>query len=286
MRYSLIHRFRGTLVGALVGETASDDEKSWSEMADMGAKSLIELGRFDLEDWLHRFSEKLTNLNPSLNVSPKVILTTLPLALFFHDNKNKLHSCLHNSLFPHDRPEVRDSALACCYAIAQSLTEKLEPQTLIPEIISFVGETTTSLPQNLSKVNELLDRGAGIERVKAELNKDEMHSYTVAMAFYCFLSTLEDFRLSVLRAKKNDLHFNGLGALGAITGALSGAYNSSISIPITWQSAKLGIGKISEMVELSDVLIAVWSGVYHLPNSTDVISEQSAIASPYVIRLR
>jgi hypothetical protein len=82
------------------------------------------------------------------------------------------------------------------------------------------------------------------------------------------------------------LHFNGLGALGAITGALSGAYNSSLSIPITWQSARSGMGKISEMVELSDTLMAVWSGVYNLPNSTDTISEQSAIASPHVIRLR
>jgi hypothetical protein len=286
MHYSLVHRFRGTLVGALVGEAASDNEKCWSKMAELGVKSLIELGRFDLEDWLHRSSEKLTNLNPSRNISPKVILTTLPVALFFHDNKNKLHSHLISGLISQHEPEVRDSALACCYAIAQSLAEKLEPQTLIPEIISFLGETTTLVPQNLSKVNELLHQGAGIERVKAELNKEEMHSYTVAMAFYCFLSTLEDFRLSVLRARKNDLHFNGLGALGAITGALSGAYNSSLSIPITWQSAKLGMGQISEMVELSDLLLAVWSGVYNFPNSTDVISQQSAIASPHVIRLR
>jgi hypothetical protein len=193
MRYSLVHRFRGALVGALVGDIASDDEKYWSQMACVGAKSLIELGRFDLEDWLHRFSEKLTNLNPTPNISPKVILTTLPIALFFHDNKNKLHSHLQHPLVCHDDPAVRDSALACCYAIAQSLAEKLRPQTLIPEIISFLGETTTLIPQNLSKVNELLHQGAGIERVKAELNKEEMHSYTVAMAFYCFLSTLEAF---------------------------------------------------------------------------------------------
>jgi ADP-ribosylglycohydrolase len=316
MRYSVVNRFRGTLLGAFLGESlASIDEKQpqsletrnfpslhWGKILVSGAESLIELGTFDSDDWLQRQQRESPKLDACKAVSPNMILGTLPITLFFHDNTIKLRqNLLHAVKIWHDDPGVRDGTLAVSYALAQSLTEKLNPATLIPQTISFLGETTTSLPQNLSKVNVLLEQGASLEKVQGSLNREEKLSHVVAMAFYCFLSTLEDYRLSILRATRNGIYPK---ATGAITGALSGSYNSITGIPVNWlclqkqaNSAASEPSSFSEMIKLADALMYVWSGVYDLAlHSIEVRDSASAmaqsatlsqaIASPRVIRLR
>ncbi|MEM7712605.1 MAG: ADP-ribosylglycohydrolase family protein, partial [Cyanobacteria bacterium P01_A01_bin.68] len=119
-----------------------------------------------------------------------------------------------------------------------------------------------------------------------------------ATAFYCFVTTKEDFRLTCSQAIKNQRNSR---VCGAIAGAISGAYNSMAGIPITWHlgldEAKLaqwGITSFSQVVKLADALVAVWSGAYHvLPQPIEVQEEKpgllsplEAIAAPYIIRLR
>lgn len=159
--------------------------------------------------------------------------------------------------------------MALGYAIAQSLTEKLQPQTLIPQIISFMGETQTLLPQKLLIIQKLLQQSAGLERLQTDLNREEPLSYSVAVAFYCFLSTLEDFRLSVLRSLQLESVYSQ--TITAITGVLSGSYNSIVGIPAYWQISLLptqkkdnGESNLWQMLELADALATVWSGVYDL----------------------
>ena len=72
-----------------------------------------------------------------------------------------------------DDPVVRDGTLAVAYAISLALTEKLDPLTLIPQTISFLGETPTSIPKKLLKVQNLLGQGAGLSRAQAEFVKEE-----------------------------------------------------------------------------------------------------------------
>ncbi len=307
MRYSLISRFHGTFLGAMLGESMPFSLEmlpvkslDWLEMAIMGAESLIELGKFDLDDWHKRQQQEFAHLNSSLDVLPGAILATLPVALFFHENTIKLReNLLDLTKIWGDNPLIRDGILAVGYAIAQSLREKLSPVTLIPQTISFIGETSTSLPQQLSKVNYLLNCQAGLETAQVELIREEKLINTIGMAFYCFLSTLEDFRLSILRATQNN---DSLQGLSAITGALSGAYNSTVGIPVTWQillveakSAEEGLNRVPQMVKLADVLMAVWSGVYNFASDSSETTDEDfantqrfsllqAIASPRVIR--
>jgi hypothetical protein len=308
MRYSLVSRFRGTLLGALLGaKLASSKTKQLKSPCDvdkivvLGAKSLIALGRLEINDWQDRQQQDSLHLNITDEISPNLILGTLPVALFFHENITKLRQNLLHVLdiWEYD-PVARDGTLAVGYAIAQILTEKLHPSTLIPEIISFIGETPTSTPQQLLKVNEFLDQGAGLDRVQAELGKGQKHSGTIALAFYCFLSTLEDYRLAVLRATQiGDVWRTETGHLHSqntsiITAALSGAYNSTTGIPVNWQvwnrqsdSASWGMTNFSQMLELADALVAVWSGVYNFdlhPSDFQlegcVIGEEQASLSP------
>jgi ADP-ribosylglycohydrolase len=311
MRYSLVSRCRGTLLGALLGAnlaiTREQQAKSFSEVGNLmllGAESLLELGKLDLNDWQQRQQQVLPDLSTSNKVTLRLIIATLPVALFFHEHPLKLRKqLLETSQIWSDNLIVRDGVLAIGYAIAQSLTEKLDSQTLIPQIIAFIGETPTSLPKKLLQVNDLLAQYAGLDKAAAELSTQDKTSSAIAMAFYYFLSTLEDFRLTLLRATQHQRLLDSQ-IIGAIAGALSGAYNSTAGIPSQWKvlssstdSANERQVNFSQVLELADALVAVWSGVYNLPlhsrhsqlegciMPTQQVSV-SAFAAPRVIRSR
>ncbi|MBN3871012.1 ADP-ribosylglycohydrolase family protein [Nostoc sp. JL33] len=314
MRYSPISRFKGTLLGAFLGESLASGGKiqfqsylDLGRMAVLGIESLIALGRLDLDDWIGRQQQESPHLAATDEISIKIIIATLPVALFFHENPIKLRQNLLDVLkIWDDDPVVRDGTLAVGYAIALALTEKLDPLTLIEQTISFIGETPTSIPKNLLKVQNLLEQGAGLSKTQAEFAREEKLSNTIAMAFYCFLSTLEDFRLAVLRATHNgnskaqDATPLSSHATGAITGALSGAYNGTGGIPVNWQvlllqrnSPAWGLTSFSQMLKLTDTLVAVWSGVYDLSLNASELTEEgcevallSVYAAPRVIRSR
>lgn len=307
MRYSLTSRVKGTLVGSLIGQSLAvakvEEPLIGHKVAVKGIESLIARGRFDLEEW-NQFQSVIWDLELPYNlILANVILANLPLGLFFHDNQIKLRENLLLSIKIDKHPILRDGVLTLSYLIAQSLNEKINPNTLVSEIISFIGETTTDLPKKLEIVNNLIAENARYCELQNLLGKENNITNTIVEAFYCFASTREDFRLTCLRAIKNKHNSH---ACGAIAGAISGAYNSMGGIPITWHleldEAKLaqwGLTSFYQMVKLADALVAVWSGAYHvLPESSqtkearsnylnfDHFSANEAIAAPYIIRLR
>ncbi len=296
MRYSLVSRFRGTLLGVSLGQTLAQRYEQQPQVCNdvgkiavLGAESLIALGKLNLDDWLERQLKKSPHLDTTDSVSSQVILAAIPVALFFHENKIKLRqNLLHLSKIWQDDPIVRDVTLALGYAIAQSLVEQLEPRTLIPQTIAFIGETETSVPQQLLKVNDLLKQGAGLDKVQSELSKEAEWSHAIGMVFYCFLSTSEDFRIAVLRAigngdiQKQDSWSLRSQTIAAMTGSLSGAYNSIVGIPVKWQVRLSSGGEMtsfSQMLELADALVAVWSGVYALDLNVNKTQEDESVMS-------
>jgi hypothetical protein len=293
MRYSLVSRFRGAFFGAFLGECVAsrkEHEINLGKLAVISTNSLIKFGRLNVSDWQeHR---QLAN-NCSWG---EIILAALPVALFFHENPTKLKQNLLQVLkiWGQDDPALQAATLAYGYAIAQSLLEKLYPHTLIPQTVEFIEDISNPLTENLLKINNLLERSASLEIVQEQLNPSEKLSYNFAFSFYCFLSTLEDFRLAVLRATLQD-KYSEKHILSTITGTLSGAYNSTIGLPVNWQvifSAKnsptWGLHSFSQMLELSDALVAVWSGLYEVPQQSYLPTEgcPPSFAAPRVIRPR
>lgn len=313
MRYSINSRFRGTILGLAIGarlgcgtkqclstpkgtpNTLQITEQSLSQnhpgasdaqvidLALAGTRSLIQKGRFDLSDW-HQCVAK------DLSVSrANSIIATLPVALFFHENEIKLRSSLQLALAAvgQDEPENRDIALAVGYAIAQALQAPLHPPTFISQTITLLG-SSSRLSQKLSLVKSFLEHNTGIETVATALEQDHLSS-CLALVFYCWLSSLEDFRLTILRVMRNSRQPQ---FTCAITGALSGAYNGTLGIPATLQqplfspTAELISGGSmttqKEMLRLSDALVAVWSGVYDQANQQGNLTG-AAIAAPRVI---
>ncbi|GAA6617808.1 ADP-ribosylglycohydrolase family protein [Scytonema sp. NUACC26] len=314
MRYSLLNRCHGVFLGAIIGENIalknnkdfsedafvhSENFSHWSQIATSYTESLIAISRLEESDTRCKQEQRI-QLADNLLVIPAV----LPVVLFFHENLIKLRQNLMAiSEFWQVDAIIRDGMLAVSYALAQSLTEKLTQATLIPQTISFLGETSTSLPQQLLKVKTLIDSGAGLDSAQAELTRAEKPGSAIAMALYCFLSTIEDFRLSILRAQRLNRYSKTIALL---TGALSGAYNSTTGIPMTWQISLLDsnlpqkweITSSYNMLRLTNTLMAVWSGVYDIARNSNKFGEEKslvgssycsssqAIAAPRVIRLR
>ncbi|MBD0347400.1 MAG: ADP-ribosylglycohydrolase family protein, partial [Coleofasciculus sp. Co-bin14] len=186
-------------------------------------------------------------------------------------------------------PNISEGALAVAFAIALALTEKLNVTTLIPQTLAYLEISQTPLVHQLEQVQTLLEQGAGLDRTLTQLHREVQRPGTpssrpyipIALAFYCFLSTPEDFRLCVSRAVRTG-HQSQITA--ALTGALAGVYNSIIGIPVSWRLAADRMSNTVGGLQQADRLLAVWSGVY------DVSSAQhcpwTAVAAPQVIQPR
>ncbi len=306
MKYSLLNRFRGVLLGSILGEMKGSQyldqnrlevlqvklgaeiatnievniQLPWNYLAVSCAQSLISCGKLDLED-LVRHNSYLLPENMSVSCSEAAI-ATLPVSLFFHEHEvtRQQKLTLASSILMGDCDNSL-GVLAVGDAIAQALTEKLHPISLIPQILTYLDDAQTPFTQQLSIVQTELTQGAGLEKVVNQLCRNGSHSTTpIALAFYCFLSTPQDFRLSVLRALRTNYHPQTTAAL---TGALSGAYNSLVGIPLGWRIVCDRNNKL-EVIQLAERLLAVWSGVYD--TSTTYDSDQVAIAAPRVIQPR
>ena len=103
----------------------------------------------------------------------------------------------------------------------------------------------------------------------------------IALAFYCFLSTPENFRLAVSRATRTSYQPH---LTTALTGALAGAYNSIIGIPVSWRLTANRISQGTQRLSLAKRLIEVWAGVYDVSVLTQ--DQPLAVAAPRVIQPR
>ena len=326
MQYSLLGRFRGGLLGSLLGEIlASSTENSgvfgngldlkninilydrnqenssnisqetianWSQIANSSIESLIRCGTLDVEDWL----EEAGKVNPSLLYlkgkanSHEAALATLPIALFFHDNPVGLQQKLKESaeIWLSDKEDVA-GVYAVGFAIALALTENININTLIPQILSQLKSSQTPLAQQLEEVQTLLEQRADLEttlfqlrRLQSNQNKQKNCPNTsIALAFYCFLNNPEDFRISVTRAIRSGYQPK---MTAAIAGILSGVYNSMVGIPVGWRVAAQRNKIWQKRQQLASRLLAVWSGVWDIGDIE--LSNLVAVAGAGVIQSR
>lgn len=325
MRYSLLSRFRGALLGSFVGEilgsggagrrvsgkatlippkredansvetrliTSVPTLSDWSQIAECGTESLIRCGKLDIEDWLLHSGMMQSSLLllKATATSSEAAVATLPIALFFHEDEVKLRQQLLKAaaVWQQDSSESED-VLAVALAIALALTEKLDFTTLIPQILAYLGTSQTPLVNQLEKVQTLVDKGAGLDTTLTQLRQDAQRTgkaesrsdMSIALAFYCFLNTPEDFRLCVTRAARTGYQPQTTAAL---TGALAGVYNSVIGIPIEWRLTTNRISTGIQRLQQADHLLALWSGVYDV-SAVDQC-QQAAVAAPRVIQPR
>ncbi|MFB2939082.1 ADP-ribosylglycohydrolase family protein [Aerosakkonemataceae cyanobacterium BLCC-F154] len=336
MRYSLLSRFRGAFLGTVFGEIVGAYGDRWQlgtkqqsqqpfstgRLVVRGTEGLIRHGKLDLVDWCE--ASESTNENQleecqeivvqETNLSKfntpvypgikrvsgdiRAIISTVPVALFFHEDEAKLRQNLQQVADVwQDDSVLKDGTLAIGYAIAKALKEKLNSATLISETINYL-DVETSLVQQLREVEDLLAAGAGLATTLKTLiprGTTTPPNTPVALAFYCFLSTIEDLQLSVMRASRCPQ----AQVTSAIAGALSGTFNSIAGVPVAWRLALgkqptdnlplkqlWGVNSEAELLRLAARLLAAWSGVYNADKFLIDPTQVPAIAAPKVIKPR
>lgn len=333
MQYSLFNRFCGVLLGAAIGERQgalverlrsplSSQAGSellagqqalvpcYSQWIAATAQSLVACQTLDLADWQQRFPAQPEHRSPdqSMDLS-EVAIATLPLVLFFHEDELKLRQALQSaSQQLGGQPHSILGAWVVGFAIAQALQERLHLPTLIGQILtvlpSIAPETAgvTLLAQQLQQVQSLVSQRAGLETARTQLiryaseqgdPKICQQTTAIALAFYCWLSTPDDSQLAVLRSHRFAYRFP---VVGALTGALAGAYNGYTSLPANWCLAVKSSSQTDASVDsgqaqpdwltLASNLLSTWSGTYDLHGCTTQPRPLPAIAAPRVIRPR
>ena len=296
VRYSLLTRFQGGLLGSLIGEIIGSNSKlsDWSEIGIGATKSLVSKRILDQADWLEQIQRRRESLLDLKNTasSSEAAVATLPIALFFHESpallEEQLLACTETWQLPN---EPAEDVLAFGSAVASALTERvgasrwIAPTStqLISQILTYLGTSPTPLKQQLEQLSDLFARQAGLEEAVTQLTRQDKGGHTpIALALYCFCYTPQDFRLCIARAAQTGYQPQ---VTAALAGALSGTYNSFIGIPIGWRIHRHQDPLLSEIYPLAEQLFAVWSGVYQLSN-TDQVIKSAAVAPAGMIQPR
>jgi hypothetical protein len=286
MKNLLLNRFQGAFLGAniiyidrqqiilnrLVIET--------TPVIMAGINRLICPENFDPKKWVE-------NIFSNVPSPDRAILAMLPLMLFFHDDRVKLREILIDVSHAWQLDwETCSSAVAIGYIISRSLTESFDPRSIITQLLDEMTNFHPILFQELSTIfpwrvstNESFVGGSGASALSlASHLEHRSHSLSqlthrlassthpiiapTVIAIYCFLSTPEDFSISIRRAYHTE---DRSGLTCALTGILAGVQNSSIGIPL---NGDLATQERSQWLLAAEKLLAAWAGVYQEPSSS------------------
>lgn len=328
MKLSLENRFRGALLGAALGEIlganccdrlTAQSSLSWLEVSQWGfgqftssapfgwGKLAIQQIQYFVQEEFQPGSRatpesdlaiKLPPPDPHLfgqNGGAGIAIAALPIALFYHEDSKELHYCLEQAMAQWHPPTIA-GVWVISHIISLALREQPHPNQWVDQLITDL-EPDTTIVQQLAQIQHWLEQRAGLATVQSliqEISSEALPEFTpIVMAIYSFLSTPEDFRLSLLRTARM-LHQPQIAC--AIAGAISGAYNGVGGLPIDWrQSFTDEIGFVSSLQQLwhvssetelfqhADRLFAVWSGRYD-PYREVHFPQFVVTASPNLIR--
>lgn len=305
MKHPLLSRFKGGLLGSYLGEVLGKSCRksifnpnrfnlsprnltSWSIVSTCALESLISYGSLNCKGWLERIrfrAPSILELEKTVTNS-ELAIATLPIALFFHETRYLQRANLRKSLDIWVGESCDHSNnLAWGHILHLILKEKLHPVNLIPQAIGYFQEKgmETPLVRQLQQVETFISQSTPLQKVTAHLSRQGHKSYTpIALAYYCFLTTPEDFRLALTRAVQTSYYPT---LTGALTGALAGAYNGTSSIPCQWLLMTKKNPLAQKIALLTTQLFATWSGVQQ-PNSNQNLLDIAAVASSGIIQPR
>ena len=246
MRYTLLNRFQGSLLGAAIGEilgaNCSDrnlanrtDSSPWLTVHDWGfqplaassvgwgslaVKQLRQLLQPDSLADLPLPSDLLPELEPSLS---GLAIATLPIALFYHENPDQMQAQIRQAIAPWQAPaEAAIGILLVGYTLSLILREQFSPATLIPDFIRYF---------DLPPTHPLI---SALNSLQLDLSLSPETDSPVVLALAAFLKTPDSYRLSLLQAAQAQVQ---PAVVCAIVGTLSGAYNGKAGLPLDWYSA-------------------------------------------------
>ncbi len=287
MRYLLRERFLGACFGGVIGEQLSKQEPISIDKIKSNQVSWLEINQEIMTQIPLHFDQSLSWEDLPINSGEKITISELalavfPLILYYHDNLHQLEFLLHQSAQYWQIPWSNlDGILWWSTAISLVLREKLDPEDLWRQLTVSSEFFSTSLSDNLGNLQILFDRGLSITEVTTELSLVVTpDNLPFILSLYCFYQTPENFTLAMKQAMNVKRQTTDLLAL---TGFLSGAYNSRTGLPVNWEKFCHNGDNYQKICHLGRRVFALWSGVYVPGNHVNI---SAIVATPRTLQNR
>lgn len=298
MHHNTYDRFGGSWWGGIIGQTIVNQAdaltQSWVLERRQIAEMLLseKLNRTNLASFLASQSadSRLNEVNNEKYYSN--LLSLLPSIILQTDEPN-----LYLRLMPELKSVQANSSIVSNQNIniliwGYLLTTVLNHQTHLWEQALSIEEIfnrnliPNPLTEKLSIVLQGIKSGSSLQQITEQLSsKDQLQATAIALAWYCFVTTPHDFKLSVQRAARVDSKLSWLTI--TLTSTLSGAYNGMTVILDNWRTDIEQNQSWQLENHLLLKLLRFWLGVYAVEQNYGAYNlELDAIALPQFIQPR
>jgi poly(ADP-ribose) glycohydrolase ARH3 len=161
-----------------------------------------------------------------------------PVGLLYHDKPEELRRVAELSAsITHAHPVGKEGAALQAYAVACAVNSEIEefsPQAFLEKLKVFLSPECEPLRQKLETISALLNKKPSISEVVTTLGNDVSADGSVPAAIYAFLANPASFKNAVVYA----VSLGGdTDTIGAMTGAIAGAFHGVDAIPTSWLEA-------------------------------------------------
>lgn len=162
-----------------------------------------------------------------------------PIGAFYYDKPDDLRKIAYESSnITHAHMFGKEGAALQAYAVAKAInfdpSEELDNQSFVSDLMKFVSVDGKLYKAKLKHIKELLECRPDKAEVINRLGNDSSAPNSVPTAIYSFVSHSHDFEDSVSYA----VSLGGdTDTIGAMTGAISGAYHGKSGMPERWLNA-------------------------------------------------
>lgn len=171
-----------------------------------------------------------------------------PLGLLFHNSQKIYELACASAEVTHAHPVGKDGAAVQALAVAQAVrldsTKEFRPEHFVSYLIGFAR--TSEIREKFELLKELLQEGVPPAIAAKQLGQSVAVHESLPFATYSFLrypSSYEDCLYCAI------MHGGDRDTLGAMAGALSGAYLGFEAIPLLWRD-KLENGKMIQQLAI------------------------------------
>lgn len=156
-----------------------------------------------------------------------------PVGLFFYHSNLLYEQACASAEVTHSHPVGKDGAAVQAYGIAQALLldpkEEFPRERFIKNMISFAK--TSEIREKLEEVQNLLNEECSARMASERLGRSVAVHESMPFSIYSFLRYPKSFESCLFCSI---LHGGDRDTLGAMAGALSGAYLGMEAIPRAW----------------------------------------------------
>ena len=156
-----------------------------------------------------------------------------PIGLLFYDDAERLREIAYRSAeLTHTHDLGKEGAAIQAYAVALAVQiekREFEPEAFIDEVIKYARNDIYK--EKLEKAKDLLAQGREDDVIRYLGNSVEAFN-SVPTAIFCFAKNHEEYAKTVLYAVRLG---GDTDTIGAMSGAIAGAYHGEEGIPESWK---------------------------------------------------